>query len=323
MVEAMAAACLAMIVALLAGRPVLQELRRRELGDSYSGDEPQAYAAKAGTPTMGGIIFLIGILAAGIPFGVARDTDMLLPLGVMLAGAGLGAFDDMQTLHGRQKLSGHEPWFFFFKWAVLLGIGAVMAAVLYFDFDLKSVVVPHFGGYSLGALYLPVVVIVFVVATSGAVITDGMDGLMAGVCAFAYAAYGVIALAQGQDELGAFAFAVVGALAGFLWYNAYPAQVFMGDLGSQVLSVGLVPIAFMTGWWLLLPVIGVIFVAEGLSDVIQIAYFKATHGRRVFKMAPIHYHFELSGWAETQVVTRFWIVGMLGACAGVALALMD
>jgi phospho-N-acetylmuramoyl-pentapeptide-transferase len=97
----------------------------------------------------------------------------------------------------------------------------------------------------------------------------------------------------------------------------------MGDLGSQVLSVGLVPIAFMTGWWLLLPVIGVIFVVEGLSDVIQIGYYKATKGRRVFNMAPIHYHFELSGWAETQVVARFWIVGMLGACAGVALALMD
>ena len=148
-----------------------------------------------------------------------------------------------------------------------------------------------------------------------------MDGLMAGVSALAYAAYGVIALAQGQEALGAFAFTVVGATAGFLWFNANPAQVFMGEVGAQALAVGLVVVAFMTGWWLLLPVIGVIFVAEGLSDVIQIGYFKATHGRRFFRMAPIHYHFQLGGWAETQVVTRFWLVGLLGGLAGIALAL--
>jgi len=323
MLEAMLAACLAVLVTLLAGKPILTELRRRKLGDSYSGDEPEQYASKAGTPVMGGLMFLTGIIVAAIPFAVARDADTLLPLGVMLAGGALGAFDDMQTLHGRQKLTGHERWFFFVKWAVLLVIGSVMAAVLYFEFDLDDALVPHFGAYSLGLLYLPVVVIVFVVAVSGAVITDGMDGLMAGVSAFAYAAYGAIALAQGQEELAAFAFAVVGSLAGFLWYNAHPAQVFMGDLGSQVLSVGIVALAFMTGWWLLLPVIGIIYVAEGLSDVIQILYYKKTKGRRVFKMAPIHYHFQLSGWPETQVVTRFWIVGILGGFVGVALALVD
>ena len=323
MLEAMLAACLAMLVTLLVGRPILAELRKRKLGASYSGEEPEAYASKAGTPVMGGLMFLIGLIVAATPFAFVRDIDTLLPLGVMLAGGALGGFDDMQTLHGRQKLTGHERWFFFVKWAVLLGIGSVMAAVLYFEFDLDDALVPHFGAYSLGALYLPVVVIVFVVATSGAVITDGMDGLMAGVSAFAYAAYGAIALAQGQEELAAFAFAVVGSLTGFLWYNALPAQVFMGDLGSQVLSVGIVALAFMTGWWLLLPVIGIIYVAEGLSDVIQILYFKKTKGRRVFKMAPIHYHFQLSGWPETQVVTRFWIVGILGGFAGVALALVD
>ena len=323
MQEAMWAACLALVVTLLAGKPILSELRRRRLGDSYSGEEPDAYASKAGTPTVGGAMFMLGILVAAIPFAVARDSDLLLPLAVMLAGGALGAFDDVQTLEGKQKLTGHERWFFFVKWGVLLAIGSAMAAVLYFDFDYDEVLVPHFGDYSLGAIYLPIVVITFVIAVSGAVITDGMDGLMAGVSAFAYAAYGAIALAQGQEELAAFCFAVVGALGGFLWYNAYPAQVFMGDFGAQVLSVGLVAVAFMTGWWLLLPVIGVIFVAEGLSDVIQIGYYKATKGKRVFRMAPIHYHFQLGGWAETQVVTRFWIIGMLGGFAGVALAMVD
>ncbi len=271
---------------------------------------------------MGGLIILVGVLAGTIPFAIARNSDLLLPLVAMLAAAGLGAFDDFQTLVGSARLSGHEVWFWFVKWGVLLAIGTATAARALLATRPRGAVVPHFGSYSLGILYLPVVMIVFVVATSGAVITDGMDGLMAGVSAFGYAAYGAIALMQGQDALGAFAFAVVGACAGFLWFNAHPAQVFMGDLGAQALAVGLVVLAFMTGWWLLLPVIGIIFVAEGASDVIQIAYFKKT-GRRVFRMAPIHYHFQLGGWAETQVVARFWLVAMFGGLAGIALARLD
>jgi phospho-N-acetylmuramoyl-pentapeptide-transferase len=146
---------------------------------------------------------------------------------------------------------------------------------------------------------------------------------MAGVSIFAFLAYAVIALAQGKDALGAFALVVVGATAGYLWYNASPATVIMGEVGAQALAVGWVVVAFMTGWWVLMPVIGVIFVAEGLSDVLQIAYFKRTGGKRIFKMAPIHYHFQLSGWAETQVVARFWLVGVAGALAGIALALAE
>jgi phospho-N-acetylmuramoyl-pentapeptide-transferase len=268
-------------------------------------------------------MFMVGIATAALPFAVATDANMLLPLGVMVAGGLLGGLDDFQTLEGRQKLTGHERWFFVVKWGVLLAIGAVLAAVLYFDLDYEDVLVPHFGDYSLGVLYLPVVAITFVVAVSGGAITDGMDGLMAGVSAFAYAAYGAIALVQGQDELAAVCFAVVGALGGFLWYNAYPAQVFMGDAGSLALSAGLVAVAFMSGWWLLLPVIGIVFVVEGVSDVIQIGYFKMTGGKRVFKMAPIHYHFQMSGWTETQVVMRFWIVGILGGFTGLALAMVD
>jgi phospho-N-acetylmuramoyl-pentapeptide-transferase len=198
-----------------------------------------------------------------------------------------------------------------------------MALVLYLHLDLDEAVLPHFGAYSLGVLYIPVAVFVFLAATSGAVITDGMDGLMAGVSAVAYAAYGAIALTQHQEGLGAFAFVCSGASAGFLWFNANPALVFMGDFGAQALATGLVVVAFMTGWWLLLPVIGIVFVAEGMSDVIQIGYYKATHGKRFFRMAPIHYHFQLGGWPETRVVARFWIVGLIGAFAGVALALTD
>ena len=323
MLDAMLAACLSMITTLAAGRPILAELRRRKLGKAYSGEEPQAYAAKAGTPTMGGLMFLLGLTVATLLFAVPEDSDVLIPLVAMLAAAALATFDDVQTLAGAERLSGHEIWVWFVKWGVLLATGVVVSLVLYLHLDLESVLVPHFGAYRLGAAYVPVAIFVFFAATSGAVITDGMDGLMAGACALAYAAYGAIALAQGQDALGAFAFAVVGGAAGFLWFNAHPAQVFMGEVGSQALAVGLVILAFMTGWWLLLPVIGVVFFAEGLSDAVQIGYFKATRGRRVFRMAPVHYHFQLGGWAETQVVTRFWVVGLLGGLAGVALALVD
>jgi phospho-N-acetylmuramoyl-pentapeptide-transferase len=306
-----------MLTSLVAGPPILATLRRRKLGKAADVDAPEVYAGKAGTLTMGGLIFLIGILVASIPFAVAKDSDVLLPLVAMLLAAAMGAVDDFQTLVG-SKVTGHELWFWFLKWGALIVIGVIAAPILYFHLDLDAVLVPHFGAYDLGIFYIPVAVAVFVVATSGAVITDGMDGLMAGVSALGYAAYGTIALSQGQDALAAFAFAVVGGAAGFLWFNAHPAQAFMGDLGAQALAVGLVLLAFMTGWWLLLPVIGVIFLAEGASDVIQIASFKRT-GRRVFRMAPIHYHFQLGGWAETQVVTRFWLVALLGGLAGIAL----
>ncbi|MPZ49929.1 MAG: phospho-N-acetylmuramoyl-pentapeptide-transferase [Dehalococcoidia bacterium] len=323
MSDALYSALLAMLVTFAVGHPLLAELRRRKLGKSADLDAPEVYADKAGTPTMGGLMFLAGILAASIPFAVTRDSDILLPLVAMLAAVAPALFDDIQTLIGSGKLSGHETWFWLVKWGVQLAIGVGVAAVLYFHLDIDTALVPHFGAYSLGVLYLPLVVLIFIAGTSGMVITDGMDGLMAGVSALAYAAYGVIALSQGQEALGAFAFSVVGATAAFLWFNAHPAQVFMGEAGSQPLAVGLVVLAFMTGWWLLLPIIGLVFVAEGLSDVIQIAYFKASHGKRFFRMAPIHYHFQLGGWAETQVVTRFWLIGFFAGLAGIALALIN
>jgi phospho-N-acetylmuramoyl-pentapeptide-transferase len=324
MTHAALCALAAMLLTVAIGHPVLAELRRRELGDSYSGDEPEAYASKAGTPVMGGIMFIASTAIVALVFVITRDADLILPLLTLLVGGGLGAFDDSKTLIGAQKLSGHEAWFWFLKWGVLLLLGAGVAGVLYFQFDLHEALLPFVDeGIDLGALYLVAVVIVFIGMTSGAAITDGMDGLMAGVSAIAYAAYGAIALGQGQEELGAFAFTVAGATAGFLWFNANPAQIFMGDTGALALAVGLVVVAFMTGWWLLLPVIGLIFFIEGLSDVIQIGYFKRTGGKRFFRMAPIHYHFQLGGWTETQVVTRFWLIGLAGGLAGVALAFTD
>jgi len=181
--------------------------------------------------------------------------------------------------------------------------------------------VPYAGHYELGLFYIPIAIAAIVGTTSAVAVTDGLDGLAAGTTLFAFFAYGIIGFIQGQEFVATFAFIIAGANLGYLWYNAHPAMVIMGDTGALALGSSLAVVALMTGHWLLLPVIGVIFVAEALSNVIQIGYYRLSGGKRVFRRAPLHHHFEEIGWAETQVVTRFWVVGVVGAMLGVALAL--
>ena len=176
--------------------------------------------------------------------------------------------------------------------------------------------------YEMNAGYVAIAVLVVAATTSATAITDGLDGLLGGLMALAYGAYGVIAELQGQTYLAIFCFTVVGALLGFLWHNAHPARVFMGESGAQPHGARLAVVALMTGWWLLLPLVGIVLVAEGLSNIAQIGSFRLT-GRRVLRMAPLHHHFELSGWAETQVVLRFWLVGAVGGFLAIALALTE
>jgi phospho-N-acetylmuramoyl-pentapeptide-transferase len=152
--------------------------------------------------------------------------------------------------------------------------------------------------------------------------TDGLDSLAGGTAAVAFVAYGIIAFLQGQIQVVTFCFTMAGALLGFLWYNAHPAQVFMGDTGSLAIGSALATAAFMTGQWLLLPVVGFVFVAETISVMLQVSYFKLTGGKRIFKMTPLHHHFEMIGWSETQITLRFWLVGMMAGLLGVALALL-
>jgi phospho-N-acetylmuramoyl-pentapeptide-transferase len=174
----------------------------------------------------------------------------------------------------------------------------------------------------IGLWYLPVAVFI-IVATSNAVnITDGLDGLAGGTLIIAFLSYAVIAYLQEQVYLVAFCLTVVGGLLAFLWYNCHPAQMIMGDTGALALGGTLATVALMTGQWLLLPVVGVVFVMETVSDLIQIFYFRRTKGKRLFRMAPLHHHFELGGWSEVQVTLRFWIIGILGGMLGVALALI-
>ena len=171
-------------------------------------------------------------------------------------------------------------------------------------------------------LFIPICVFIIVASSNALNFTDGLDGLAGIITASAFAAYGVIAFLQGQIFLVQLCFILVGACFAFLWYNAHPAQLFMGDTGSLALGGTLATVAIMTGQWLLLPVIAIVPVAELISVVLQIVYFRATKGGRLFRMAPLHHHFEKGGWSETQIVQRFWLVGILSAMIGVALALL-
>ncbi|HLA44006.1 MAG TPA: phospho-N-acetylmuramoyl-pentapeptide-transferase, partial [Aggregatilineales bacterium] len=171
-------------------------------------------------------------------------------------------------------------------------------------------------------IWIPIAILIIVGFSNAVNLTDGMDGLAGIIVATAFAAYGIIASLQGQSFLVQFCFIVVGACFGFLWYNAHPAQMFMGDVGSLSLGAALGTVALMTGQWTLLPLIAVIPVAEALSVVIQVTYFKYSDGHRVFRMAPLHHHFEKGNWSETQVVQRFWLVAILTAMVGIALVLL-
>jgi phospho-N-acetylmuramoyl-pentapeptide-transferase len=179
----------------------------------------------------------------------------------------------------------------------------------------------------VGIWYVPIATITIVAMANAVNLTDGLDGLAGSIALLCFVAYGIVAFLQGQFPLLSFCFTMVGALLAFLWFNSHPAELFMGGLGSLALGATLAAVALMSFQWLLLPIIAVIFVAEAGSVVIQVTYFKLTRrlsgvGRRVFKMTPIHLHFEVLGWSETHITQRFWIIGVLAAMLGIALALL-
>jgi phospho-N-acetylmuramoyl-pentapeptide-transferase len=174
----------------------------------------------------------------------------------------------------------------------------------------------------LGLWYIPLAAFIIVAMSNAINLTDGLDGLAGLISATAFATYGGIAILQGQVFVARFCFTLVGALFGFLWFNVHPAQLFMGDTGSLALGATLGVVALMTGQWILLPLIAVIPISVTISSMLQVAYFRLTGGRRLFKMAPLHHHFELSGWSETQVVQRFWLISLMFAILAVALAVV-
>ncbi|MCH8025976.1 MAG: phospho-N-acetylmuramoyl-pentapeptide-transferase [Chloroflexi bacterium] len=322
MVRALVIGAAASLVSVLAGGPLVALLERLGLRKAISAEGPDSHQKKAGTATMGGLLMLGVIVVVTVPTNLIGHTSILLPLGVMGAVGIIGAADDLLTLQGRARLDGHERGVLVGKMGALLIVGLTAGLILFYGLEVESMNVPHFGQYELSAGYIAIAVAVIAGTTSASAVTDGLDGLLGGVMALAFASYGVIAFLQGQSFLATFCFTVVGAIVGFLWHNSHPASVFMGETGAMPLGAGLATVALMTGWWLILPLVGVVLVMEALSVVVQVGSFQLT-GKRPLKMAPVHHHFELLGWSEPQVVTRFWLLGVVGAILGIALALTD
>lgn len=318
-------AAIAFLVAVIWGAPLISLLRRLRVGKQIRINGPSSHQTKMGTPTMGGLMMLVPVLVITGLLNVANLLGMtmigrsiLVPMGVMVAYGVLGALDDLVGVRrvATGMLARHK-----FLWQVLFA--AITALALHYVLDLRSVAIPGVREkIDMGILYVPVAMFVIVAMSNAVNLTDGLDALAGSLATVSFAAYGVIAYLQGQTWLVAFDFTVVGAILAFLWYNSYPAQLFMGDTGSLSLGATLAVVALMTGQWLLLPVVGALFVAESVSVILQVGYFKLSGGKRLFKMAPLHHHFELLGWSETQVTQRFWLLGILAAMLGIALALI-
>ena len=319
MVYALIVGASAFVVSLIAGEPLVRLLRRRGWGKAISADGPASHAVKAGTPTVGGLLIFGTVFLVTAPTNLFEKLSVFLPLGVIVAAGGLGLVDDLLTMEGRVQRALNKR----LKVSLLFALAVGASLILYFGLDVGSINVPHFGKYGMGPWYIPIAIITIMATTSAVAITDGLDALAGGTTALAFGVYGVIAFLQEQTFLATFSFTVVGATLGFLWYNAHPARLFMGDTGAMALGATLAVVALMTGWWVLLPVVGVVFVIEALSDILQIVYFRVTGGRRILRMSPLHHHFELLGWSEPQIVTRFWLIGMVGGLLGIALALTD
>ena len=341
-------ATVSFFLAVIWGPPLIRLLRRWRIGKQILLDGPSSHQAKMGTPTMGGLMILVPVFVITVVLNFANflsgfaagraflayfgfehgstliGKSILVPLGGMVGFGLLGAFDDLAGVRGRHQGIGLLARY---KFAGQVLIALFTALGLHFALDLRSVALPTVAQkIDIGLWYVPVAMFIIVGFCNAVNLTDGLDGLAGSTAALAFAAYGIIAYLQGQYPLLAFCFTTVGALLAFLWYNAHPAQMFMGDTGSLALGATLATVALMTGQWLLLPIVALVPVGETISVILQVVYFKYTkrrlgRGRRLFKMSPLHNHFELLGWSETQVVQRFWLVELLAVMAGVALAL--
>jgi len=295
-------------------------VRRMGMGKKIRIDGPQSHYIKEGTPTLGGLLIIgvvLGVsLVAHLITGRFIDGSTFAPLATLALVGALGTADDWlnartgEGIRMKQKL----------LWQIVVALAA--AWQIQQTYVITAVVVPFMGPVAIPDwAYILFAAFAIVATSNGVNFTDGLDGLAGGTLIFAFVGFMVIAAAAAplsQPNLAAVCALIIGALLGFLWFNAHPAQIFMGDSGSLSLGAALAVVALITGQVLLLPLIGIIFVLEVGSDVLQIAYFKATGGKRILRMAPLHHHFELSGWHEQKITLRFWIIGALAATLGVA-----
>ena len=321
-------------LAVIWGRPLINWLVRNEMGKKIRIEGPVSHQTKMGTPTMGGLMVILPVLIITGLLNFANllgfnliGQSVLVPMGTLVAFGILGLIDDLEGVRGSRMVGEGIMARTKASWQVIFAL--VIALLLYIGpTELRSIAVPGITDkINIGILYIAVAAFLIVAFSNAVNLADGLDGLAGSLAAVAYACYGIIAYLQGQIWLAAFCFTMVGALLAFLWFNAHPAELIMGDVGSLAIGATLAVVALMTGQWLLLPIVGAMFVAEAVSVTLQVSWFKFTkrrygEGRRIFKMSPLHHHFELKGWSETQVMQRFFLCGILAGMLGVALALI-
>lgn len=323
----------ALLIALIVGPTMIERLSRYQIGQQIRDDGPKSHLAKAGTPTMGGALILVAIAIATLLWGDLRNHYLWIVLLTTLAFGAIGWADDYRklVLRNSKGLSAREKY----SWQSIVGL--VAALLLYFTAQAPvetQLIVPFFKNVALnlGWLFIPLTYFVIVGSSNAVNLTDGLDGLaivptvmVAGAMAiFCYAAgnrifadYLGIPYVVGVGEVMVFCGALVGAGLGFLWFNAYPAQVFMGDVGALALGAALGAIAVAVRQELVLFIMGGVFVMETVSVILQVASFRLT-GRRIFRMAPLHHHFELKGWPEPRVIVRFWIITIILVLIGLS-----
>jgi len=299
-------------LAVILGPLCIPLLRRLKFGQQIRQEGPQGHQKKAGTPTMGGIIILLALLLAFLRFS-DRSLDVYVLLVAALGFGLVGFLDDYIKIAFKRSL-GLTPKQKLFG-QLLFSIA--VCALLYASGHDTNLYVPGVDWtIPLGFLYYPFLILLMLGMSNAVNFTDGLDGLLSGTSAVAFGAFAVIAMMRTEHEAAFFSAAMIGAVLGFLVYNAHPAKVFMGDTGSLGIGGGIVAVAALTKTELLLLLIGGVFVVEVLSVIIQVVSFK-TRGKRVFKMSPIHHHFELVGWSEWRVVITFWLTGLVLAGLGI------
>lgn len=272
---------------------------------------------KRNIPTMAGVIFVVAITFITFFFNLDRK-ETWLPLAALIGGAAVGLLDDIINLRGSGKgVAGLRSSF---KFIMITVIGLGLGWFFYQKLGIESIHIPFIGSVAIGWFIVPLFTFAVVSAGNAVNISDGLDGLAGGLAVIAYGAFGTIALLQGTPMIAGFCFTVVGALLSYLWFNIYPARFFMGDVGSFALGTSLGVVAMLTDTLFLLPIIGVVFVIEAGSSLIQIVS-KKVFKRKIFISAPIHHHLEASGWPETKVTMRFWVIAAVAAFFGVMLAL--
>ena len=293
------------------------------------------HAKKSGTPTMGGLlIWVTTAILAALFFYLSKLPHLeifkslnflsrpqtLLPLGVLIASGLVGAFDDYLNVRKIGPKGGGLKMYH--RILIYTFIAIVGAWWFYSKLQWEVIHIPFFGDFHIGLWYIPLFIFVIIATSFSVNETDGLDGLAGGILLIAFAAYGIIAFAQGRFDLACFCGVIIGTLIAFLWFNIYPARFIMGDTGAMSLGVTLGVIAMITNEFILLPIIGLILIIESMSVIIQLISKKVRH-KKIFLSTPIHHHFEAIGWPEAQIVMRFWLINGVGAMLGLIIFLAE